>query len=364
MTASGPRQQEKLKQEIIKIFAENGLKITCDVNLTSVNFLDVNLNLETGTYKPFIKPGDKPTYVNASSNHPPAILKNIPMGINKRLCEISSSKEVFDLAAPLYQAELDRCGYSHRLEYFDQEIGPPQKRKNRSKRISWFNPPYSINVETNIGKNFLELLDKNFPRDHVLRSVMNRNCIKISYRCLPNMGSILAKHNSKILRQAASNPPHPPPKCNCQKSIKDNCPVSGACNQAGAVYQTTVNSDAGRTVKTYVGLAKDFKKRYYKHKKSITEPTEKNSTTLSTHFLKQQAAGKEPQMTWKFLETNLPTYNPVRNSCRLCLREKYIIVLKPHLATLNSRSEIFSACRHKRFELLITRPPDDNSQGG
>ena len=94
-----------------------------------------------------------------------------------RLSEISSNKEVFDLAAPLYQAELDRCGYNHKLQYSPPDSQPPTEKKNKSKnknRVTYFNPPYSLDVETNVGKIFLELLDKHFPPDHILRSVMNR----------------------------------------------------------------------------------------------------------------------------------------------------------------------------------------------
>ena len=84
VTTSSPRLQEKIKQEIIRIFAANGLSLTIDINLRSVQFLDVCLDLETGIYKPFMKPGDMPKYVNAQSNHPPMILRNLPLGINRR----------------------------------------------------------------------------------------------------------------------------------------------------------------------------------------------------------------------------------------------------------------------------------------
>ena len=81
VTPSTPRLQEKLRQKIIQIFAEQGLAITIEINQTIVNFLDVTLYLETGLFKPYRKPGDKPLYVSAQSNHPPQILKNIPLGI-------------------------------------------------------------------------------------------------------------------------------------------------------------------------------------------------------------------------------------------------------------------------------------------
>ena len=96
--------------------------------------------------------------------------------------------------------------------------------------------------------------------------------------------------------------------------------------------------------------------------KILGTPLQKTSTTLSTYFLKEKNFGHEPKITWRFLETNIPTFNSVTGNCRLCLREKYNISFNPQLATLNSRSEIFSACRHKRSELLV--PPNYKSSGG
>ena len=67
-------------------------------------------------------------YVNSLSNHPPGVLRNIPMGINKRLCEIYSSKEVFLQAIPPYQKELDDCGYQHRLVWMEEGMGQSGKK--------------------------------------------------------------------------------------------------------------------------------------------------------------------------------------------------------------------------------------------
>ena len=121
ITNSTPRQTEKLRQAIIRVCNDHKLKITIEVGLTKVNFLDVTLDLSEGTYRPYRKPGDKPLYVDSWSNHPPRVLQNIPTGINRRLCEISSNKEVFLEAIPPYQVELDRCGYTHKLEWMEQE---------------------------------------------------------------------------------------------------------------------------------------------------------------------------------------------------------------------------------------------------
>ena len=72
ITSSTPRQTEKLRQAITKVFKDNNLNITIEVGLVKVNFLDVTLDLNNGTHKPFRKPGDKPRYVSSWSNHPPA----------------------------------------------------------------------------------------------------------------------------------------------------------------------------------------------------------------------------------------------------------------------------------------------------
>ena len=96
-----------------------------------------------------------------------------------------------------------------------------QKTKGKTKRgkkdVTWFNPPYSLNVETNVGRTFLKLLDTHFPPGHILRPIMNRNKVKVSYRCLPNMGSVIAKHNANILRENSNPQTKDPLKCNCQK---------------------------------------------------------------------------------------------------------------------------------------------------
>ena len=59
---SGPEIERKRKA-IIKLFKECGLNITIQTNLRIVNFLDVEMNLDTGTYRPYRKPDDMPVYI-------------------------------------------------------------------------------------------------------------------------------------------------------------------------------------------------------------------------------------------------------------------------------------------------------------
>ena len=57
-----PRQVELLKKKICAIFAKNNLHITIDANKKIINFLDITLDLATGTYSPYMKPNNTPLY--------------------------------------------------------------------------------------------------------------------------------------------------------------------------------------------------------------------------------------------------------------------------------------------------------------
>ena len=66
---SGP-EIERERKAIIKLFKECGLNITIQTNIKIVNFLDIEMNLCTGTYRPYRKPDNMPVYINRKSNHP------------------------------------------------------------------------------------------------------------------------------------------------------------------------------------------------------------------------------------------------------------------------------------------------------
>ena len=177
-----PRQTEIIKKEICKVFSRNNLKITIDANKKSVDFLDTTFDLGTTTHRPFMKPNNTPLYVHKDSNHPPNIIKNIPESINKRLSTISSNETIFNQSVKPYQEALHKSGYSYKL-HFDHTTKHPENKskngkRNRRRNITWFNPPYSNNVSTNVGKCFLKILDKCFPTEHQLHTILNRNTVK------------------------------------------------------------------------------------------------------------------------------------------------------------------------------------------
>ena len=185
-----PRATERIKKEICKIFRKCDLKITIEANKKVVNFLDVTLDLNTEKFKPHSKPSNTPLYVHSKSNHPPNIIKNIPESVNRRLSEISSDEAVFNEAATPYQDALYKSGYTYKLDFKPPQRAPSQRR-NRSRKIIWYNPPYNKNVKSRIGREFLRLIDECFPAGHKLRRIFNRNTLKLSYSCMPNVQQII-----------------------------------------------------------------------------------------------------------------------------------------------------------------------------
>ena len=93
---SGP-QADRNGKDFIDIFRkEFQLSIVCETNVKIVNFLDVTLDWRTGKYKPYNNSGNIPLYINAKSNHPSNIIKNVPESISVRMNKLSCDKSLFD----------------------------------------------------------------------------------------------------------------------------------------------------------------------------------------------------------------------------------------------------------------------------
>ena len=174
-----PRHIENIKKQICKVFTNNGLRINIEANKKIVDFLDVTLDLNKGTHEPYTKPNNTPLYVHNESNHPPSITRNIPVAINKRLNEISSNKESFEKAAPLYQSAINQSGYNYQLTFEADTTSnvenkkeannpnqPPNSKRSRQRKVTWYNPPFSKNVKTNVGRKFLNIVNESFKKGH------------------------------------------------------------------------------------------------------------------------------------------------------------------------------------------------------
>ena len=151
------------------------------------------------------------------------------MSIEKRLSALSTPKEIFEETAPYYEQYLSNCGCKENLNYRDPT--PPNliTERKRQRNILWFNPPYSKTVKTKIGKFFLQLIKKHFPKEYKFHKTYSTKKCKQKHSEIKLLLHAQHQkknnaHNREILRNTPSkNAKH----CNCQQ--KENCPMNGAC---------------------------------------------------------------------------------------------------------------------------------------
>ena len=350
------REIDRLRKKIEKLFNSFGLKITTETGMKTTDFLDVTLNLDEGTFKPFRKDEQIPVYVNKRSNHPSSITKNIPAMIEKRVSSRCSNKQIFDENKQDYESALRSSGYVQNLNYQEETQTKSNVKRKRWKKIFWFNPPFNLQVTNKVGEEFLDIIDKNFPKGSAWHKHFNRHTVKLSYSCTKNVAAHINSHNVKLLSKTKST--NQQKECNCR--IPGSCPVQGECLTKGLVYTATF--EAGNNSYAYIGsTANTFKERYSGHKQDLSKE-ERNGTTLSKKVweLKNANPQCDVKISWKIahkchpLKAGMPI-------CDVCLTEKTRILLghngpegsvPKNSQILNKRSEIYGKCRHKkRFTL-------------
>ena len=342
------RQIDQTRKKIIDCFKSIDFQIDIQTNLAEVDFLDVTFNLKNATYRPYKKPNDKISYIHTSSNHPPSILKQLPISIEDRLSRNSSCREIFNDVKGEYEEALLRSGFDVKLEYkapVTRMNNNNTKKKQRKRKVIWFNPPFNKDVKTNIATKFLKLLDKHFPKNNKLNKIFNRSTVKVSYSCTNNITQIIQGHNKKIMSPARSNPQ----ECNC----RNECPLEGRCRTPNVLYQCVATTST-EPPKTYIGISKsEWKKRYSTHKTSFKLESHRNDTRLASYIWEMRDKLDEtPKLRWSIIKT-APSYNTRSKRCILCLNEKLAIATFPDEENLlNKRSEMYQKCRHERQYIL------------
>ena len=207
-------------------------------------------------------------------------------------------------------------------------------------------------MATDVGRTFLELIDKHFPKGSELSKICNRNSIKVSYSTTKNISKFIDAHNKKILSN--SQVTKGKKLCNCRRPAE--CPVEGQCLLESVVYQADVWSKHG--TKTYYGMTeRTFKQRFTEHKQSLPSRTSdmcpeerkrkyEHKTELSAYAWKLYSEGTGFKINWK-IHSKAYTYKGGARRCDLCLTEKLVIAMADPEKILNSRNELKSKCRHK-----------------
>ena len=157
----------------------------------------------------------------STQNHLPSIIKQLPKSIELRLSQLPTNKEIFKNSVTPCNEALMKAGYKHNIRYQQNIRQNTSTNKNRKRNTIWFNPPYSV---TKVGKHLLSLLYQHFPHHNKFHKIFNRNTVKISYSCLPNMKAIINSHNHKVANTKTITKDR---TCNCVDKAK--CPLSQNC---------------------------------------------------------------------------------------------------------------------------------------
>ena len=107
-----------------------------------------------------------------------------------------------------------------------------------------------MNVKSNIRSAFISLIDRSFPASHKLRKIFNRNTLKLSYSCMPNVKQLIDGHNKALLKNAETAQPRQDEE-NKMQLWKKKTILMGNAWWIGSVQVTVKTQD---TNETYIGL--------------------------------------------------------------------------------------------------------------
>ena len=182
---------------MISLFKDKGLSITFDTNLIETDVLDVSFNLNTEKYFFSKKPNNTLLYIHSKSNHPRSIIKQLPSMTNKRISSISCEGTKFNKAKIMYETALKNSGSQAAIKF---EKPSQNTRRNPNKKVIWFNPPFSLSIKTDIGKELFKLIRKHFPRNHSFRKIFNLNTIRIRFSLMKTMKNLIKQHDARVLK--------------------------------------------------------------------------------------------------------------------------------------------------------------------
>ena len=67
------KQTDRVRKNIIGVFKDIGFSLGIETSLKEVDLLDVSLNLQNGTYRPYKKPNDRLPHIQKQKQTPNSI---------------------------------------------------------------------------------------------------------------------------------------------------------------------------------------------------------------------------------------------------------------------------------------------------
>ena len=162
----------------------------------------------------------------------------------------------------------------------------------------WFNPPYSKNVAINVGRFFLDLVNKHFPPHHKFSNIFNRHNMKTNYSWMPNMKSKIKIHNEKVTKAQL-----PAQARTCYYINKPKYPLNNKCLSNNVLYKPIIASTTENyRNKIYYGITETkFKSRYGNHRKSFKNRKYKTDNELSNKICKLKEQKENFDISWEIL---------------------------------------------------------------
>ena len=156
-------------------------------------------------------------------------------------------------------------------------------------------------------------------------------------------------------------------KCNC--TPRESCKLANRCLEKNMVYQANVNiidkaprqlqeraqpeNQGSKTPKIeyYVGLySTTGKERLGNHYKAFIHRRYIMDTALSQFIWELKDKGLDYEIEWVLLAKASP-YNPSNKTCNLCSKERFFILRKHWMATINKYNSLSSKCIHRRLTI-------------
>ena len=165
---------------------------------------------------------------------------------------------------------------------------------------------------------------------------------------MPNMKNIFSQHNKSI--ESKKEPVQNERNCNCRNS--GDCPVGNQCLTNSLIYPAVVTRLDNGKEETYIGLtANTFKTRFTNHTSSFRHRHQSADTNLAKYVWSLKDKNIPHNIKWKIVAKS-KAYSPTSKACNQCIKEKYYIICRPEMASLNNRNELATECRHRKRHLL------------
>ena len=201
------------------------------------------------------------------------------------------------------------------------------------------------NVRTNIGKRFIKLVRKQFPKNNKHHKIFKLNTLKLSCSCTTKVRKIVKQHNYNVLSKRNDNSNR---KCNCKS--KPSSPLNVECLIQCLVYKAT--SAVSNNSFVYYGTSQvEFKTRYNNYTKSFKHRECRNETVLSKHVWNLKDHGFDKNLSLE-IHKKLSPYQCGSKRRDLCLSGKVSIVFHDPDTLLSKRTELISGFDHKNKILL------------